>query len=58
MINKYDIYKSSGISKEVFEFGESVLEDLKEDFDHYDMMAEYIVEQAQDLSFMHTKSEL
>ena len=23
-----------------------------------DMMAEYIVEQAQDLSFMHTKSEL
>ena len=41
MIDKYEIYKSSGISREVFEFGEEVLKDLKDDFDHYDLMAEY-----------------
>ncbi len=37
----YEIYKELGISKEVYEFGEKVLGELKDRFDEIDRTAEY-----------------
>ncbi|WP_026508691.1 methionine gamma-lyase family protein [Butyrivibrio sp. MC2013] len=39
--NTASIYESLGISKEVYEFGEKILEGLRERFDHIDEIAEY-----------------
>lgn len=41
MTDIYNIYKEIGISKEVYEFGEKVLEDLKERFLEFDEVCEY-----------------
>ena len=41
MIDTYEIYKEIGISKEVYDFGEKVLEDLKERFLQFDEVCEY-----------------
>ncbi len=41
MSTKNNIYKSIGISDEVFNFGENILSDLKERFDEIDEVAEY-----------------
>jgi len=40
-MDKYSIYKELGICKEVFDFGESIIESLKERFDEIDANAEY-----------------
>lgn len=37
----YEIYQKCGISKDVYEFGENILEKLKDRFDSYDKTAEY-----------------
>ncbi|MBR1909422.1 MAG: methionine gamma-lyase family protein, partial [Lachnospiraceae bacterium] len=37
----YEIYQNCGISKDVYEFGENILEKLKDRFDIYDKTAEY-----------------
>lgn len=37
----YDIYEKCGISKEVYDFGERILEELQERFLEYDKTAEY-----------------
>ena len=37
----YDIYEKCGISKEVYDFGERILEELQERFLEYDKIAEY-----------------
>ncbi len=41
MNNLYDIYAPLGISQEVFDYGQKILESLKEEFTQYDNMAEY-----------------
>ncbi|MDE6675199.1 MAG: methionine gamma-lyase family protein [Acetatifactor sp.] len=41
MNNAYDMYKSLGISREVYEYGETVIEGLRERFDGIDAVAEY-----------------
>ncbi len=40
-MNLYSVYEKMGISKEVYDFGEDILKELREDFLHYDEMAEY-----------------
>ena len=40
-MNKESIYKELGICKEVYEFGEKIIEDLKERFEEIDANAEY-----------------
>ncbi|MCR5396532.1 MAG: methionine gamma-lyase family protein [Lachnospiraceae bacterium] len=37
----YEMYKEIGISKEVYEFGEKILEDLKDRFEEFDRVCEY-----------------
>ena len=37
----YESYQKLGISKEVYEFGEEILKDLKERFEKIDGVAEY-----------------
>lgn len=41
MNNGYDMYKSLGISREVYEYGEAVIDGLRERFDGIDATAEY-----------------
>lgn len=40
-MNNYEIYHSLGISREVYEYGENILKDLKERFEEIDNRAEY-----------------
>ena len=40
-MDKYLIYKELGTSKEVFDFGEKIIEGLKERFEEIDANAEY-----------------
>ena len=40
-MNKESIYKELGICKEVYQFGEKIIEDLKERFEEIDANAEY-----------------
>lgn len=40
-MNNYEIYHSLGISREVYEYGEAILKDLKERFEEIDERAEY-----------------
>ncbi len=40
-MSNYEIYHSLGISKEVYEYGEKILKDLKERFEEIDERAEY-----------------
>ncbi len=40
-MSNYEIYHSLGISKEVYEYGENILKDLKERFEEIDERAEY-----------------
>ena len=37
----YEIYEKCGISREVYDFGEKILDELKDRFDKYDKTAEY-----------------
>ena len=41
MLDMYEMYKEIGISKEVYEFGEKILDDLKDRFDEFDRVCEY-----------------
>ena len=41
MLDMYEMYKEIGISKEVYEFGEKILDDLKDRFDEFDRICEY-----------------
>ncbi len=41
MLDMYEMYKEIGISKEVYEFGEKILEDLKDRFEEFDRVCEY-----------------
>lgn len=40
-MSNYEIYRSLGISKEVYEYGEKIITDLKERFEEIDERAEY-----------------
>lgn len=40
-MNNYDIYKELGISKQVYEYGEHILDGLKDRFNEIDNIAEY-----------------
>ncbi len=41
MLDMYEMYKEIGISKEVYEFGEKILDDLKDRFEEFDRVCEY-----------------
>lgn len=41
MLDKYEMYKEIGISKEVYEFGEKILDDLKYRFEEFDRVCEF-----------------
>ena len=41
MLDMYELYKEIGISKEVYEFGEKILDDLKDRFEEFDRVCEY-----------------
>jgi len=41
MINTFDLYKELGLSRDVYEYGEKVLDSLKDRFEKIDAIAEY-----------------
>ena len=53
----YEMYASLGVSREVYEFGQSVLDSLKARFEGIDAVAEYnqakVIRAMQELSLIH-----